>query len=86
MPFADATTLHPRKLRMLLGRRKSGIVYNEHLDSDGAVIFAHACKFGIEGTVSKRSDFAYRSGRVKSWLKIKNPKSLAALRIEDGTF
>ena len=62
------------------------LVYNEHLDSDGAVIFAHACKFGMEGTVSKRSDFAYRSGRVKSWLKIKNPKSPAALRIEDGTF
>jgi hypothetical protein len=26
------------------------------------------------------------SGRVKSWLKIKNPKSPAALRIEEGTF
>jgi len=42
--------------------------------------------FGLEGIVSKRSHFAYRSGRVKSWLKIKNPKSPAALRIEDGTF
>jgi ATP-dependent DNA ligase len=27
-----------------------------------------------------------RSGRAKSWLKIKNPNSPAALRIEDGTF
>ena len=26
------------------------------------------------------------SGRVKSWLKIKNPKAPAMLRIEEGTF
>jgi hypothetical protein len=28
----------------------------------------------------------YRSGRSKSWLKIKNPASPAMLRVEDGTF
>ena len=38
------------------------------------------------GIVSKRRDMAYRSGRAKSWLKIKNPKSPAMLRVEDGTF
>jgi hypothetical protein len=27
----------------------------------------------------------YRPGRSKSWLKIKNPKSPAMLRVEDGT-
>jgi hypothetical protein len=36
------------------------------------------------GIVPKRRDMAYRSGRVKSWLKIKNPKSPAMLRIEEG--
>jgi ATP-dependent DNA ligase len=36
--------------------------------------------------VSKRRDMRYRSGRVKSWLKVKNPKSPAALRIEEGSF
>jgi ATP-dependent DNA ligase len=40
----------------------------------------------MEGIVSKRRDLTYISGRSKSWLKIKNPKSPAALRIEDGTF
>ena len=67
-------------------RRRGGIVYNEHLDGDGAMIFQHACRLGLEGVVSKRRDLPYRSGRAKSWLKIKNPKSPAALRIEDGTF
>jgi ATP-dependent DNA ligase len=74
------------RLRKLLKNRKSGIIYNEHLDGDGAVIFRHACKMGLEGIVSKRRDMAYRSGRAKSWLKIKNPDSPAMLRVEDGTF
>ena len=74
------------RLRKLLARRRAGIVYNEHLDGDGAMIFQHACRLGLEGVVSKRRDLQYRSGRAKSWLKIKNPKSPAALRIEDGTF
>ena len=74
------------RLRKVLIRRKVGIVYNEHLDGDGTRIFQHACRLGLEGVVSKRRDLPYRSGRAKSWLKIKNPKSPAALRVEDGTF
>jgi bifunctional non-homologous end joining protein LigD len=30
---------------------------------DGPTVFAHACKMGLEGIVSKRNDSAYRSGR-----------------------
>jgi hypothetical protein len=37
----------------------------------GARIFEHACKFGLEGIVSKRRDLPYQSGRSKRWLKIK---------------
>jgi bifunctional non-homologous end joining protein LigD len=74
------------RLRALLARRKSGIVYNDHIDGDGATIYAHACKLGFEGIVSKRRDFGYSSGRSKGWLKVKNPKAPAALRIEEGTF
>ena len=73
-------------LRKVLSRRKSGIVYNEHLDGNGSMIFQHACRLGLEGVVSKRRDLPYRSGRTKSWLKTKNPKSPAVLRIEDSTF
>jgi bifunctional non-homologous end joining protein LigD len=74
------------RLRRLLARRTSGIVYKDHLEGEGATIFAHACKLGMEGIVSKRRDFAYSSGRAKHWIKVKNPKSPAALRIEEGTF
>jgi ATP-dependent DNA ligase len=47
---------------------------------------AHACKLGLEGIVSKRRDKPYQHGRSRARLKIKNPASPAAKRIEDGTF
>jgi bifunctional non-homologous end joining protein LigD len=75
-----------RRLERLLRKSQDGIVFNEHLEGDGAVMFKHACKLRLEGIVSKRRDMRYRSGRSKAWLKIKNPKSPAMLRIEDGTF
>ena len=63
-----------------------GIHFNEHLDGDGAVIFDHACRLGLEGIVSKRRDLPYRSGRSKCWVKIKNPTSPAMMRVEEGTW
>jgi len=44
------------------------------------VIFAHACKLGLEGIVSKRRDSSYRSGRSPDWLKMKNPACSAVKR------
>jgi len=41
---------------------------------DGPTVFAHACKMGLEGIVSKRRDSAYRSGRSP----IGRPKPRAA--------
>jgi ATP-dependent DNA ligase len=43
-------------------------------------VFAHACKLGLEGIVSKRKDSAYRSGRSPDWLKMKNPDAPAVTR------
>ena len=75
------------KLQSLFAKADSiRLQFIEHTDDDGAEIFRHACKLGYEGIVSKRRDFGYRSGRAKSWIKVKNPSSPAMLRIEDGTF
>ena len=49
----------------------SVVRYGQHIETEGAPIFAEACKLGAEGIVSKRSDSVYTSGRTKSWLKIK---------------
>jgi bifunctional non-homologous end joining protein LigD len=52
----------------------------------GAAIFRHVCGLGLEGIVSKRRDAPYRSGRCPDWLKVKNPGSLAMLRLQDGNW
>jgi bifunctional non-homologous end joining protein LigD len=74
--------LSERKARLskLLARAPVGIVFNEHTDEDGAVVFRHACKFGLEGIVSKRITAPYRSGPSRHWLKVKNPDSPAMVR------
>jgi len=80
--------LEGRKARLakILSNNGEGIYLNEHLIGDGATVFKHACLMGLEGIVSKHRDFPYRSGRTKSWIKVKNPKSPAMLRVQDGTF
>jgi hypothetical protein len=40
----------------------------------------------VEGIISKRLTAPYKSGPCKSWIKVRNPKSPAYLRIADGTF
>jgi ATP-dependent DNA ligase len=43
-------------------------------------VFAHACKTGLKGIVSKRKDSASRSGRSPDWLKMKNSAAPAVKR------
>jgi bifunctional non-homologous end joining protein LigD len=50
-----------------------GIRFSEALSADGALVFAHACKLGLEGIVSKRAGSRYRSGTSRNWLKVLNP-------------
>jgi ATP-dependent DNA ligase len=70
-------------LERLLRKARAGIRYSEHLTSDGAAIFASACKMGLEGIVSKRRDSRYQSGRSRDWIKVKNPESPAMLRLQE---
>jgi bifunctional non-homologous end joining protein LigD len=76
--------LHARKVRLekLLATARAGIQYNEHVQGDGQLVFEHACKLGLEGIVSKHRDHPYRSGRSKTWLKIKNPAAPGVLRFD----
>jgi bifunctional non-homologous end joining protein LigD len=49
----------------------SPIRLSEHLNVDGPTMLEHACRFGLEGIVSKRVDLPYRPGRGDHWLKSK---------------
>jgi bifunctional non-homologous end joining protein LigD len=62
----------------MLAKARPGIRFNEHIE--GPTVFAHACKMGLEGIVSKRKDSPYRSGRSPDWLKMKNPAAPAVRR------
>jgi bifunctional non-homologous end joining protein LigD len=68
-------------LANLLARASSGLRFNEHMDNeDGPLVFAHACRMGLEGIVSKRRSSPYRSGRSPDWIKSKNPNAAAVKR------
>jgi bifunctional non-homologous end joining protein LigD len=42
-------------LTRLLRNTETSILFNEHIAEDGAIVFAHACRLGAEGIVSKQS-------------------------------
>jgi bifunctional non-homologous end joining protein LigD len=67
-PFLDRKAA----LALLLRDTKAGILLNEHVAADGATVFAHACRLGAEGIVSKRVDGIYRSGPCSVWIKVRN--------------
>jgi len=86
----DGEDLRPRSLlerkgalRQLLRRAKTGVHFVDHVEGDGAKLFAHACELGLEGIVSKDRTRSYRSGRSKTWLKIKNPQAPGVTRFKD---
>ncbi len=48
---------------------KTAIQFSESFEVDGKEMFAHACKVGLEGVVSKVRDSRYLSGRGRDWVK-----------------
>jgi len=74
--------LHLRKtnLARLLARRPEGIFVSDLQGEIGPDLFRHACKFGLEGLVSKRRDRPYRPGRSQDWIKVKNRRRIPRWR------
>jgi ATP-dependent DNA ligase len=68
----DPLEVRKATLASIVARVSPGIRFNEHIEDDGPTVFAHACKMGLEGIVSKRKNSIYRSGRSPDWLKMKN--------------
>jgi bifunctional non-homologous end joining protein LigD len=38
-------------LEKLLSKAARGVHYNEHMEGEGPIVFAHACKLGCEGII-----------------------------------
>jgi len=76
--------LHLRRnnLARLLARRPEGIFVSDYVQGEiGPDLFRQACKFGLEGIVSKRRESRYRGGRSPDWVKVKNRKHPAMSRV-----
>jgi bifunctional non-homologous end joining protein LigD len=59
------------KLKRLFRRKVAGLLYSEHVAGDGPKFRAQACKLGLEGAISKRTDQPYRPGDRGIWVKSK---------------
>jgi bifunctional non-homologous end joining protein LigD len=72
--LTNATLLDRKALleEIVAGLSSSSLIrFSDHLAQDGPTVFEHACRIGLEGIVSKRSDLPYRPGRGDHWRKIK---------------
>src|SRR5260370_5104135 len=76
----DPLEVRKATLASIVAKAGPGIRFNEHIEGDGPTVFAHACKMGLEGIVSKRQDSIYRSGRSPDWLRMKNAEAPAVKR------
>ena len=77
-------SLRKTNLARLLRSRSEGIFAAPFETGEiGPDLFRHACKFGLEGLVSKRRDRPYRGGPSKHWIKVKNPAHPAYRRVQD---
>ncbi len=69
------TPLRDRKMLLAQVLETAGEVgplrYSDHVEGNGHEFFQQACKFGIEGVVSKLAESIYESARSRSWLKSK---------------
>jgi bifunctional non-homologous end joining protein LigD len=69
------TPLRERKLvleQLLASAKAKGpLRYSDHLAGSGVQFFKQACKYGIEGIVSKLADSPYESTRNRNWVKTK---------------
>src|SRR5215510_1248490 len=63
-------------LKKLLSRKRSRILYLDHVEGDGHLLFEQIVRMNLEGIVCKRRDSPYKVTDKPSryWIKVKNPK------------
>jgi len=82
-----ALPLIARKAKLArLIKDNDGLIYSDHYEGDGAILFEHACRMGLEGIVSKKRDSIYLPECSRSWIKVRNPASPAMQRYDEGTW
>ena len=94
----DLLDLNGRDIRKLpLFQRKAelkkiiagtDVQFSASFEIDGNEMFAHACKIGLEGVISKVRDSAYPVGRSNNWVKKtcaqRETLTIAGFALDDG--
>src|SRR5215471_10861640 len=64
------------RLKQLLRRKRSPVLYVDHIKARGREFFEKFCELDLEGIVAKRKSAVYQATEKPSpyWLKIKNPQ------------
>src|SRR6516162_900195 len=64
------------RLKRLLRRKRSPVLYVDHIEARGRPFFEKVCELDLEGIVAKRKSAAYRATEKPSpyWIKVKNPR------------
>jgi bifunctional non-homologous end joining protein LigD len=70
--------------KLLRGRPDGMFIAPFETGEIGPDLFRQACRFGLEGLVSKHRDRPYRAGRSPDWVKVKNPASPAMHRVKEA--
>ncbi len=52
-------------------KTKGQLRYSDHVVGEGLQFFKQACKYDLEGIISKLANSPYESTRTKNWLKVK---------------
>ncbi|MCK1396865.1 non-homologous end-joining DNA ligase [Bradyrhizobium sp. 4] len=64
------------------------VQFSESFEIEGREMFAHACKVGLEGVVSKVRDSIYNSGRGNNWVKTtcaqRETLTIAGFALDEG--
>ena len=65
-----------RLLKTLLKRKRSRILYLDHVEGDGQLLFEQIVKMDLEGIVCKQKNSPYKVTERPSryWIKVKNSK------------
>ena len=75
----------PEEIPKLIGRKRSRLLYLDHIESRGWDLFEKASDLDLEGIVAKRKVSLYRPMEKPSphWIKIKNPDYSQAIGREE---
>jgi len=63
-------------LKKLLRRKRSRVLYLDHVEGDGRLLFEQIVAMDLEGIVCKRKDSPYKVTEKTSpyWIKVKNSR------------